>query len=644
MSLARKARRQNAARMAQRKTHQPDTGALDAAIAANRLDEALRLVETLLQRHPAHPILLAQAGGINLQLGETQAALAYLQRAAQAAPDHAAIRSNLGVCYKRLGRLDLAANAYAEAMACDPHDPDLPYNMANLLLEQGQRDAAIQQFARAIELRPDHPEAMINLGSALLDGGHLAEAQEVLRLAVRLAPDNLQAIVNLSVVCDFGAYRAFDHRATLPATPNRPMLPGLSLHFEDAPLAQLDRSRAYAAATFLSPEPLAPPSPAADGRLRVGLLSADFHDHATMRLISGLLRDYDRGRFAFHALSYGPDQRDEWRAYAIAHTDSFTDFARTGDLAMAQQIRAMGLDIVVDLKGYTKGTRSHVLGARLAPLQVAWLGYPGSMGHGAVDYALVDDATVPPEWRAGFSESLVTLPHSYQANDDRRAIIPDDGTRADHGLPETGFVFASFNHTYKISPAEFDIWMRLLGAVEGSVLWLLNSNAVVEGNLRREAEARGIDPQRIIFAPPIQHNRHLGRIAHADLFLDSFAVNAHTTASDALWAGLPVLTMAGRQFAARVGASLLGAAGLPELITATPQDYEAAALALAQDPAKLGALRQRLAETRESCALFDTAGFTRHFEQALLAMHNRQQQGLPPADMAIPAHAPEVVA
>jgi predicted O-linked N-acetylglucosamine transferase (SPINDLY family) len=360
---------------------------------------------------------------------------------------------------------------------------------------------------------------------------------------------------------------------------------------------------------------LEPPVP--DARIRVGFLSADYHEHATMRLFSGVLREYDRSRFAFHAFSYDREKPDAWRQFAIDHHDGFHDITAMSDAEAVATIRAQSLDVLIDLKGFTKDSRSHLLGARLAPVQVAWLGFPGSMGH------------------CTFDEKLVWMPHSYQPNDNQRAIHPDKASRAEHGLPEDGFVFCTFNHTYKISPAEFDIWMRLLAQVDGSVLWLLKSNAVVQSNLCQEAAARGIDPARLIFAEPRQHNDHLGRIAHADLFLDSFAVNAHTTTSDALWAGLPVLTMAGEQFAARVGASLLTAAGLPELVTQTHEEYEALALELARNASLLGDLRQRLARQRLTCALFDTASFTRHFEQALRLMHQRRLEGLPPMDIKI---------
>ena len=323
------------------------------------------------------------------------------------------------------------------------------------------------------------------------------------------------------------------------------------------------------------------------------------------------------------------------RRHLLAHVDSFTEIGGMTDEQVVAKARGDGIDIAVDLKGFTRGSRSRMFGHRLAPVQVNYLGYPGTMGHPAFDYFIADHVTVPSGAEFHFSEKIVRLAGAYQPNDDQRAIVPDTRGRAGHGLPEDAFVFCSFNDTYKITPREFDIWMRLLGKVEGSVLWLFRTNTWAEGNLMREAEARGIDRSRLVFAPWMPHREHLGRLGHADLFLDSFAVNAHTTASDALWAGLPVLTMPGRQFVARVAASLVQAAGLPELAVSSEAEYEAAALDLASHPEKLRALRGRLAERRTEAPLFRTADYTRRLESAFEAMHDRRLEGLAPDHLDI---------
>jgi predicted O-linked N-acetylglucosamine transferase (SPINDLY family) len=378
------------------------------------------------------------------------------------------------------------------------------------------------------------------------------------------------------------------------------------------------------------------PAPSADGRIRIGYFSADFHDHATMHLMAGFFRCHDRSQFDVRLYSYGPRREaDAARTALVDRADAFTDIRELRDAEAVALTRADGLDIAVDLKGYTLGTRSRLFGHRLAPVQVSWMGYPGTIGHACMDYFLADAVTMPPGAEVFFSEKIVRLAGCYQANDDARAIVPDPRRRADWGLRDGAFVFASFNQAYKVSPREWAIWMELLAKVEGSVLWQLSTNPWAEGNLRREAAVRGIDPARLVFAAALPHAEHLGRLVHADLFLDTCAVNAHTTASDALWAGLPVLTKAGEQFAARVAASLLHAIGLPELVTTTEAEYAALALELATDPARLAALRARLAANRTSQPLFDTKGYTARIECAFETMQRRYRDGLAPDHFAV---------
>jgi predicted O-linked N-acetylglucosamine transferase (SPINDLY family) len=297
--------------------------------------------------------------------------------------------------------------------------------------------------------------------------------------------------------------------------------------------------------------------------------------------------------------------------------------------------RRDGLDIAVDLKGYTQNSRSGLFAGRLAPIQIAYLGYPGTMGACFIDYIVADRTVIPAAQRRHYTEHVLRLPHSYQANDDQRVIAADPQSRAHWNLPQDSFVFACFNNSYKISPAAFDIWMRLLSKTPGGVLWLLRSNPWAQANLRKEAAIRGVDPARLIFAENRPVAEHLARQRHADLFLDTFAYNAHTTGSDALWAGLPIVTLPGQSFAARVGASLLHAIGLPELIAESPEHYEQLALALASDPARLAAIRAKLAANRATAPLFDTERFTRGLEAAYDAAYERHLEGLGPGDIDV---------
>jgi predicted O-linked N-acetylglucosamine transferase (SPINDLY family) len=587
-------------------------------------------------------------------------------------PDYADARYNLANLLEQSDRIEEAAELYAQALRIKPDYADAHYNLGNLKAKLGLHAEALEHLEQAAHLRPSHSDthnnlagelialdridealdayekalaanpangqAMVNRGKALVMKGDLPNAIASFRSALSIDPQDggarLNALFQEAHICDWRGRGEF---AQLPVDSLGAVPPFAAFPFVDDPAHQFARSRAYAAEIFGTQDADMPtPPPSADGRIRIGYFSADFHDHATMYLLAGVLREHDRARFAVHAYSYGPQRTDDaMRRHLLAHVDSFTEIGGMTDAEVAGLARGEGLDIAVDLKGYTRGTRNRMFGQRLAPVQVNYLGFPGTMAHPAMDYFIADDVSLPTGGEIHFSEKIVRLAGSYQPNDDQRPVIRDTLGRAGHGLPEDAFVFCSFNHTYKISPREFDIWMRLLGQVEGSVLWLLRSNSWAESNLMREAEARGIDPSRLIFAPSLPHGEHLGRLALADLFLDTFAVNAHTTASDALWAGLPVLTMPGRQFVARVAASLVHAMDLPELAVSSEAEYETIALDLARDPAKLRQLRDRIAASRTSAPLFRTADYTRRLESAFETMHRRHIEGLGPDHFAV---------
>jgi predicted O-linked N-acetylglucosamine transferase (SPINDLY family) len=344
---------------------------------------------------------------------------------------------------------------------------------------------------------------------------------------------------------------------------------------------------------------------------------------------------HDRNKFETFGFSFGPDAQDEMRQRVVAAMDHFTDIRSLSDRDVAQLCQELEIDIAVDLMGFTQNNRSELFVERMAPIQVNYLGYPGTLGSPHIDYLIGDHTIIPENSRRHYSEKIVYLPDSYQVNDSRRFISPMRCSRADEGLPETGFVYCCFNNNYKITPGVFDIWMRLLGRVKGSVLWLLEDNALAASNLRKEALARGISPDRLIFAVRRSLPEHLARIRLGDLFLDTLPYNAHTTASDALWVGLPILTCAGESFAARVAASLLRAIRLPELITHTQDAYEALAVELALDPERYNALREQLCRNRLTTPLFDTKAFTANIEAAYTHMYVRYQENMPPEHMKI---------
>ncbi|HWX89889.1 MAG TPA: hypothetical protein VNY75_06260, partial [Rhizomicrobium sp.] len=355
-------------------------------------------------------------------------------------------------------------------------------------------------------------------------------------------------------------------------------------------------------------------------RIRVAYLSADFCQHATAELIAGLIEHHDRSRFEVTAISFGRDDGSALRIRLMKGFDRFEDVRAKSDAEVAALLRGGEFDIAVDLKGHTEGARPGILAHRPCPVQVNYLGYPGTIAAPWLDYIVSDAVVLPFDHQPFYSEKIVHLPHCYQVNDSMRAIAAETPTRAEAGLPADGFVFCCFNAAWKITPSMFDVWMRLLAKVEFSVLWLLEDNDAMPGHLCAAAAARGIDPARLVFAPRAPSAAHLARHRLADLFLDTLPYNAHTTASDALWAGLPVLTCLGTQFDGRVAASLLQTIGLSELVTHTMKDYEVLALALARDPARLAALRARLAANRRSSPLYDTDRFRVSLEAAYLRM------------------------
>jgi predicted O-linked N-acetylglucosamine transferase (SPINDLY family) len=371
--------------------------------------------------------------------------------------------------------------------------------------------------------------------------------------------------------------------------------------------------------------------------LTIGYLSADFHSHATAMLVAELFEKHDRARFSIIGYSYGPDDGSQMRRRVVSAFDRFVDLREASFSDSAKRIATDGVNILVDLKGYTQDARTEIMALRPAPIQVNYLGYPGTMGADFIDYILVDEFIVPPDQQPFFTEKLVHLPGCYQVNDSQREIAPRTPSRAECGLPEKGFVFCCFNNNYKITPEMFGVWMRLLIGVPGSVLWLLEGNRWSPDNLRREAEARGVAADRLVFAPQFSPAEHLARLRLAELFLDTFPVNAHTTASDSLWAGCPLLTIAGTTFVSRVAGSLLRAVGLPELITTSMAEYEALALRIATNPAQRAELRARLAANRITSPLFDGGRFAATIERAYTTMWQRHAAGKNPSGFRVSA-------
>lgn len=611
--------------------------------AAGRGDEALASLERAVALDPAAPDAWNNRGNALRALQRNDEAIASYDRALALAPGHAQAWSNRARALRDAGRPQEALASYDRAVALRPAHAELWTSRGNALAQLDRVDEAVASYDRALALQPTLAQAWHNRAEVLARADRQEEALASYAQALALEPaqPGLQGgwLLARLRLCDWDGLAAELVRLQEALAAGRPAAaPFVCAALLDAPQLLLQVARAHAQANHpqVGPRP-APRRRSAGERVRVGYFSADFHNHATAWLIAQMLESHDTARFELYGFSFGAARNDEMRRRTAAAFHRFLDVSGSADRDVAQLSRELGIDIAVDLKGYTQHSRTGIFAHGSAPIQVNYLGYPGTMGAGYIDYIVADRVVVPPGSERNFTEQVVRLPHCYQPNDACRAIAGERFTREASGLPASGFVFCCFNAAYKIQPAWFDGWARILGAVEGSVLWLLDGPPAAVRNLRRQAQARGIDPARLVFAPRLPHALHLARLRLADVFLDTLPCNAHTTASDALWAGLPLLTCTGSSFASRVAASLLHTLGLPELVTASAQAYEDAAIALATRPAALAALRERLAAARISSPLFDGRQHARHMEAAYLAMLARLDAGQPPAPLEVPA-------
>ena len=579
-------------------------------------------------------------GAAHLALGQFGLAVPALEAATRLEPGNVDAHFNLGIASWRSGQPEAGIRHFIRVTALAPGLAEAHHNLGILLSGTGRFEEAAASFQRTIALRPDFGPAHENLGVALVYLRRQDEAIASLTRALELGPDNAmvraQRMYLLARNCDWDALA--DDRQLVPQLGvTMGIVPPFGMiAFEDEPNRHLIRAQRFAAAKHPDvPATVAAPRSRPE-RLRIGYFSADFSEHAVMQVAAPLFESHDRERFTIHAYSYGPPSDDAMRRRLVAAFDGFIDIAAVSDEEAVAKARADGVGVAVDLMGHTLNSRLGIFARRAAPVQVTYLGHPGTSGLPAMDYILADATVIPDETANAYTEKRILLPNSYQTNG-KRKIAATHWTRAMAGLPETGFVFACFNNSYKITPREFDIWMDLVRRVEGSVLWLVGSEGQVERNLGKEAARRGVDPARLVFAPRVAIDEYLARQRLADLALDTFAYNGHSTASDTLWAGLPLVTRMGRGLAARVSASLLGTLGLPDLVTSTDEGYAALALELATDPERLAGIRAKLAATLDGSPLYDAPLFARHLETAFDLAFERAVKGEPTADIVVPA-------
>lgn len=585
----------------------------------------------------------AQLGSLYAYENDLERAIDCFQEALKLQPDHAQVHSWLGGVLRKANRFEDALAIYDNLVALTPNSAEAFHDRGIALGSLGRHEGALASFQRVLVLEPRHANALANLGEML---GCLRRHEDAARAFARLIdiePEYPGAIGALfyskRYSCDWSEYEPELQRLNTAVMQGKKAIePFTFLAATQSAAALLQCARTHATeACPPSAKPLWDGQRYTHEKIRVAYLSADFHDHATAYLMAELFEFHDHEGFEIVALSFGPDSTGGMRQRLLRSFDRFVDVRAKSDREAAGLLRDMEIDIAVDLKGFTTDGRPGILAQRPAPLQVNYLGFPGSMGAEYIDYILADPCVIPAGHEGFYSEKVVWLPDSYQPNDAQRQIAETTPGRAECGLPASGFVFCCFNNNYKITPEVFDVWMRLLTEVSGSVLWLLQDNAAVSRNLRSEALRRGVAAERLVFAPRLDLDKHLARHKLADLFLDTLPYNAHTTASDALWAGLPVLTCMGTTFPGRVAASLLNAVGLPELITESLADYEALALKLARSPDVLSGIRARLARNRFEYPLFNAQRFCSHIESAYTLMWERHQRGGTPASFAVPS-------
>jgi protein O-GlcNAc transferase len=599
-----------------------------AAHRAGRLAEAEPLYRAILRVDPGNFPTLRTLGFLEGQRGRYDAAIMLLGAALRISPQDETALKDYGHALMLAGRGDAALAVYDRLLAIRPDAVEVLYNRSIILSGQGRASEALAALDRALALQPGSAMITYSRGVMMSQMGRHQDALADYDRALALDPNLMLARGNRAMaarnICAWDRTAEIGPELEAMVRTGLPVAPMSFMAYSGDRALQLQTGRnAVTALMPQRPAPLWRGERYGHGRIRLAYVSSDLRTHAVGLQLAPLIERHDRSRFEVIAISLGADDNSAVRARLVAAFDQFEDCTALNDEQIARRMRELEIDIAIDLNGHTGGARTAIFAWRPVPVQAAWLGYPGTMGADFIDWLIADETVAPMREQSFYSEQLLHLPHSYFPTDPARPIAPAP-SRAAAGLPPDGFVFCSFNNNWKFTPELFDVWMRLLLQVPGSVLWLKETNPAATRNLRHEAQARDVDPARLVFAPNVPSDaEHLARHALADIFLDTLPYNAHATASDALWAGLPVLTCRGEAFAGRVAASLLHAIGLPELVTDTLADYEALALRLAREPQTLKALKEKLAANRLTASLFDADRFRADIEAAFTAMLQR---------------------
>jgi predicted O-linked N-acetylglucosamine transferase (SPINDLY family) len=647
----------------------------DALCDLGRPAEALESYDRAIGSDPRTVAALLNRGNLLRALGRPSEALASYEKAVAVDPRNAIALNNHGTALHDMDRVAEALTCYDRALALMPDYIEALFNRGNALLALRRPGDAVKAYARVLLLDSKHVAAYNNRGNAFARLRRHEEALNSYDQALAIDPQHLDALINRAAA--LGKVERYDEaidaylqlRTSQPevatvlndllgyytticrwtdiaelaaeaiagvAAGTVPIDPALLLRLDCTPEQHLAgaknwlRLKGIKAVTRDWRKETFPTD-----KIRIAYLSADFHQHVTAYVLAELFELHDRSRFETIGISFGPDDASPVRARLVKSFDRFFDVQSRSDADAAALIRDNKVHIAVDLKGYTTDSRIGILAQRAAPVQASYMGFPASTGADFIDYIIADRIVLPLDQQPFYTEKIVHLPDSYYVADSKRPIAALPPTRGACGLPEDGFVFCCFNNSWKITARVFDVWMRLLKSVDGSVVWLLKSNAAAAANLLSAAQQRGVDPDRLVFAPQCDLPAHLARIALADLCLDTLPYNAHTTAMDALWLGVPIVTTMGEVFSARVAASQLHALGLPELITRNLEEYEALALTLATNRSQLETIRQKLAHHRSHYPLFNTGRFCRHLEAAYAAMYEAWRRGEAPQSRSV---------
>ena len=543
---------------------------------------------------------------------------------------------NLGLAEKGLHNLTLALDCFNRAILLNPGHVESYLNKGASLNELKRYDEALASYEKALSIKSDYAEAWSNRGVTFNELKRYDEALASYEKALSLKPEINWLYGSLlhakMKICSWSGFEGYLEIISNKVSANEKVVtPFPALSLIDNAFLHKQSSEIYAKDKYLFNTTLGPiPKRPKNEKIRIGYFSTDFKNHPVSALIAELFELHNKNIFETIAFSFGSDDKSPMRLRLNQAFTQFIDVTGMSDMEVAKLSRELKIDIAVDLSGYTYDCRTTIFSYLAAPIQINYLGYPGTMGANYIDYIIADKTLIPTRLQQHYSEKVVYLPNSYQVNDRRRIISDKKFSRQELGLPEQDFVFCCFNNNYKILPATFESWMRILKAVDGSVLWLFQDNSWAAENLKKEAERREVNAKRLVFAERMSLPDHLARHRQADLFIDTLPYNAHTTASDALWAGLPVLTLMGESFASRVAASLLNAIGLPELIASTQDEYEALAIEFALNSMKLREIKQKLANNLLTTTLFDTPLFTKSIESAYIKIYERYYAGLPP--------------